>query len=52
MLQQLPTIAIERAVSEFGGEETGCALVAILEEWRDFAKRKMLDYDSDEVEWE
>ncbi len=36
VLQQLLTIAIERTVSEFGGEETGRALMTIMEEWRDF----------------
>ncbi len=35
VLQQLLTIAIERTVSEFGGKETGRALMTILEEWRD-----------------
>ncbi len=34
VLQQLLTIAIERTVNEFGGEETGRALMTILEEWR------------------
>ncbi len=34
VLQQLLTIAIERTVSAFGGEETGRALMTILEEWR------------------
>ncbi len=44
VLQQLLTIAIERTVSEFGGEETGRALMTIMEEWRH------LDYNSDESE--
>ncbi len=35
VLQQLLTIAIERTVSDFGGEETGRAVMTILEEWRD-----------------
>ncbi len=35
VLQQLLTIAIERTVSEFGGAETGRALMTIMEEWRD-----------------
>ncbi len=30
VLQQLLMIAIERTVSEFGGEETGCALMTIM----------------------
>ncbi len=51
VLQQLLTMAIERTVSEFGGEATGRALMTILEEWRDFDKYKKdseLDYDSDD----
>ncbi len=33
VLEKLLTITIEKAVSEFGEEETGCALMTILEEW-------------------
>ncbi len=49
VLQQLLTIAIERTVSKFGGEETGRALMTILEEWRDLYNTDVSeDYDSDD----
>ncbi len=49
VLQQLLTIAIERTVSEFGGEETGRALMTIMEEWRDLYNTDVSeDYDSDD----
>ncbi len=50
VLQKLLTIAIERTVSEFGGEETGCALTTILEEWRDNIYNSD-DYSDEMEEW-
>ncbi len=50
---ELLTIAIERTVSKFGGEETGRALMALMKEWRCVtnyvkAMRAELDDDSDD----
>ncbi len=53
VLQQLLTTAIERTVSKFGGEETGRALMTILEEWRDLYNTDVSeDYDSDDSSYE
>ncbi len=48
VLQQLLTIAIERTVSEFGGEETGRALMTILERGNMYSSDESEDYDSDD----
>ncbi len=54
VLQQLLTIVTNRTVSEFGGEETGRALMTILDEWESYWDWRGYSDDSscDIFEWE